>query len=186
MKHPPTIFHSGGMIIHGCWKTCKTQSLINHNASSTSSHFGWMCLYGCMLSKDFYQSVFYSAILINRTELFFPSIEVIMLLFSSSYKLSFQTTSYRSDSWSCIRANVTVSSRENRSPGSKWYFTWALMIIDFLPFSARSVQCNTPLIIYCWRPHNLNPLQWCLDRICHNALTQSAQWTHMLLSTALV
>lgn len=135
-----------------------------------------MSLHGCMFSRlFFYQSVLYSAVLINGSSLgsiepFFPSIEVIMILFSSSYKLRAQSFSHCSDSWSVHPCQCHSIEPGEREPWLEVIFHLGLMIIDFLPCYARSVQCNTPLIIHCRRPHNLNLLQWCSDRICLNAL----------------
>lgn len=135
---------------------------------------GWACMVVCF-PDYFYQSGFYSVVLINGSSLgsiepFFPSIEVIMILFSSSYKPRAQTFSHCSDSWSVHPCQCHSIEPGEREPWLEVIFHLGLMIIDFLPCYARSVQCNTPLIIHCWRPHNLNLLQWCSDRICLNAL----------------
>lgn len=137
----------------------------------------------------FYQSVFYSAVLIRgsslgSTETFFPSVEVIMILFSSSYKPRAQAFSHRSDSWSVHPCQCQSIEPGEREPWLKMIFHLGLMIIDFLPCFVRYVQCNTPLIIHRWKPHNSNLLQWCSDGICLNAFTQSAHWTCLFLSIA--
>jgi len=135
-----------------------------------------------MFSRFFfcYQSVFYSAVLIRGSSLgspepFFPPVEVIMILFSSSYKPWAQAFSDCSDSWSVHPCQCQSIEPGERESWLKMIFHLGLMIIDFLSSFVRSAQCNTPLIIHCWKPHNSNLLQWCSDGMSQCiAFTQSA------------
>lgn len=143
MKQPPTIFSRQGV---GDDNSCvkrpgETQRLINHFASSiTAIKTFWMdgLVWLYVFQIIFYQSVFYSAVLIRgsslgSTETFFPSVEVIMILFSSSYKPRAQAFSHRSVH-PCQCQSIEPGERE---PWLKMIFHLGLMIIDFLPCFVR-------------------------------------------------